>query len=36
MWVTEQMTGAKFEIEQNEEGMNIMRCHGIGFKSNPS
>ncbi|KAF8626169.1 hypothetical protein AX15_005056 [Amanita polypyramis BW_CC] len=33
MWVAEELTGAKFELERNETGLNIMHCHGIGLKS---
>jgi len=33
IWVAEQMTGAKFEVVQNEMGINLIRCRGIGFKS---
>ncbi len=36
MWVMEQITGAKFEVERNEMGLNIIRCRGIDFKSGPS
>ncbi|KXN90464.1 RNA 3'-terminal phosphate cyclase [Leucoagaricus sp. SymC.cos] len=31
IWVAEQLTAAKFEVEQEESGHWIIRCDGIGF-----
>lgn len=33
MWLAEQLTGAKFEVEEQQPGGTILRCEGIGYSS---
>ncbi|KAJ2916055.1 hypothetical protein MD484_g4392, partial [Candolleomyces efflorescens] len=34
IWLSEQMTEAKFEIEKDSAGNNVIRCKGIGYTAN--
>jgi hypothetical protein len=31
MWVAEQLTGVKFDVEQHMPGINVIRVEGIGY-----
>jgi len=34
MWIAEQLTTAKFDIEKETSGHNVIRCEGIGYSAN--
>jgi hypothetical protein len=36
IWVAEQLTDAKFELEEQARGQFIIHCEGIGFTAPPS
>lgn len=35
IWVAEQITGAKFAVQEDESGLTTVICDGIGYTSQP-
>lgn len=35
IWIAEQLTDAKFQVEEEASGHTVIRCQGIGFNLTP-